>query len=57
MIKVILVWDSLQISTIITLHYTMLRDKDGTPINFPKYKSDYELERLKELGLMDESFN
>ena len=37
--------------------YTMLRDKDGTPINFPKYKSDYELERLKELGLMDESFN
>ena len=36
--------------------YTMLRDKDGTPINFPKYKSDYELERLKELGLMDESF-
>ena len=37
--------------------YTMLRDKNGTPINFPKYKSDYELERLKELGLMDESFN
>lgn len=37
--------------------YTMLRDKNGTPINFPKYKSDFELERLKELGLMDESFN
>ena len=37
--------------------YTMLRDKNGIPINFPKYKSDYELERLKELGLMDESFN
>ena len=37
--------------------YTILRDKNGTPINFPKYKSDYELERLKELGLMDESFN
>lgn len=37
--------------------YTMLRDKNGAPINFPKYKSDYELDRLIKLGLMDESFN
>ena len=37
--------------------YTMLRDKDGNPVNFPKYKSDYELERLKGIGLMDETFN
>ncbi len=37
--------------------YQMLKDAEGKPITLPIYKSDWELERLKSLGLMDESYS
>ena len=37
--------------------YYMLRDGEGNPLNFPTEKSDYELDRLQGIGLMDETYN
>lgn len=37
--------------------YYMLRDQDGNPLNVPRYKSAYELERLRAAGLNDETYS
>lgn len=37
--------------------YFMLRDEQGNPLAFQRQKSDYELERLQSIGLMDEVYN
>lgn len=37
--------------------YFMLRDGKGDPLNFQRFRSDYELERLQSLGLLDETYN
>lgn len=37
--------------------YYMLRDEQGNSLNWQRDKSDYELQRLTELGLMDETYN
>jgi TonB-linked SusC/RagA family outer membrane protein len=39
-----------------SLPYQMLKDEDGNPNQWERYKSFYEVERLKELGLQDESY-
>lgn len=36
--------------------YNMLRDENGTPMAWQRSKSDYELQRLVDLGLQEESF-
>lgn len=36
--------------------YNMLRDEKGNPRAFRKSKSDYELERLTSIGLLDETY-
>lgn len=37
--------------------YYMLKDGDGNLLNIERGKSDYELERLQSIGLMDETYN
>ena len=37
--------------------YYMLRDLQGNPLNFQRTKSDYELQRLQSIGLMDETYS
>ena len=37
--------------------YFMLRDEQGNPLSIQRLKSDYELERLQSIGLMDEVYN
>jgi len=37
--------------------YFMLRDGEGNPLNIQRTKSDYELDRLQSIGLMDETYN
>lgn len=37
--------------------YYMLRDEDGTPLAWSRGKSDYELDRLISIGLMDETYS
>lgn len=37
--------------------YFMLRDANGNPLDFQTEKSDYELQRLQSIGLMDETYN
>lgn len=37
--------------------YYMLRDEEGNPLNIQLEKSDYELERLQSIGLMDETYS
>lgn len=37
--------------------YYMLRDGQGNPLNWQRGKSEYELERLQSIGLMDEHYN
>lgn len=36
--------------------YYMLRDENGNPLAWQKNKSDYELERLQSIGLVDETY-
>ena len=37
--------------------YTMLKDENGNPLNVPTYKSEWELNRLLEMGLKDEHYS
>lgn len=37
--------------------YYMLRDAEGNALDFQRNKSDYELDRLQSIGLMDERYN
>lgn len=37
--------------------YFMLRDEEGNPLSIQRLKSDYELQRLQSIGLMDEVYN
>lgn len=37
--------------------YYMLRDENGMPKAFPRNKSDYELNRLQSIGLLDETYS
>lgn len=37
--------------------YYMLRDTDNTPLPWQRGKSEYELERLRAMGLMDETYS
>lgn len=37
--------------------YYMLRDLQGNPLDFQRTKSDYELQRLQSIGLMDETYS
>lgn len=37
--------------------YFMLRDGEGSPLNFMRNKSDYEIARLQSIGLMDETYS
>ncbi len=37
--------------------YYMLRDEEGNPLNWQRNKSEYELERLQSIGLMDEHYS
>ena len=37
--------------------YTMLKDENGNPLSVPTYKSEWEMNRLMEMGLKDEHYS